>query len=511
MTTRSLEPDRRALVFSERLPLQAIAHAGGSRALVQLPVDGLHLRLGGAQQALDFCGDLGLEVVLEYLAFLCSEQFAALADVVGEPQRELVGALGAVVKNDVHDEAPVAGFGRRLVAERAQCALQFLQVFGDLPLHAGPAAFVVPNVGEGLFDATCQGQRRVDGPGAAQVGQIDVGQRGRQQAAVGKLLEACDGRGACFGVLGQRAFSGLALGAGTSAGFTGEAARFGGCTLGRIGGLHGLARVGQFAAQVINLGADGLAQRLETSLGVVSFDAADDESFFALLQLRQRLGFARALQQQLWLRTPPFLRRLHQPVLGVVEGLQGSFDRRQRTGGQWQAHVGGVALQAVACSMLGVFRVAALGLYLVQPGAGGLEFTGANCGVCQRLAQRLVGRCAAPFVFGLAPVGLQLFEPRGHGHAFASQAGQALRNEFQALAARHRAGTMADVDRLHFAPGARQRAEAETPVGRDPGFGGIVRINAAGHAAEQAFDGGGRHRGIVGQVGAQPIRQRSAG
>jgi len=98
-----------------------------------------------------------------------------------------------------------------------------------------------------------------------------------------------------------------------------------------FGGLHGLARFGQLPAQVIDLGADGLLQHIEMRLRFVSFDAAGGEPFFAFLQLFQRFGFTRALQQQLGLRTPPFLRGLHQPVLLVVECLEGRFDRGQRT------------------------------------------------------------------------------------------------------------------------------------------------------------------------------------
>jgi len=40
---RGFESDRRAFVLAQRLPLQALAHPGRGRTLVQLPVDGLHL------------------------------------------------------------------------------------------------------------------------------------------------------------------------------------------------------------------------------------------------------------------------------------------------------------------------------------------------------------------------------------------------------------------------------------------------------------------------------------
>lgn len=190
--------------------------------------------------------------------------------------------------------------------------------------------------------------------------------------------------------------------------------------------------------------------------------AAGGEPFSALLQLRQRLGFACVMQQPLGLRAPPFLRRLHQPVLRFVERLQCDFDRGQRFGGQWQTHVRGVVVQAVARGVLGSLGIAALGFGLVQPGAGGLEFAGAGGDAHQRLAQRLVGWGAAPFVLGLASVGFELFELKRHGGGFFGQAIEALRDDFQSLLARHRAG---DVDRLRFAPCARQRAEAKAAIG----------------------------------------------
>ena len=194
---------------------------------MQLPVDSLHLGLGRAQEALDLGGDFRLQVILEHLAFLCGEQLAALVNVVGQPPRELVGSLGTIVKEDVDNETPVAGLGTRLVAKRAQGALQLLQILRDLPLHAGPDRLIVQDMHERLLDASCKRQSGINGPWAAQVGQFDVGQRRRQQAALRKMLQACDGDCACCRALGQRSLGTFAHGAGARAGLCRKASRLG--------------------------------------------------------------------------------------------------------------------------------------------------------------------------------------------------------------------------------------------------------------------------------------------
>ena len=82
-------------------------------------------------------------MVLQHRALVRGEQLAALGDLVGEARGEAIRALGPVLVDDVDDQAPVAVFGLRLVAERAEGALQLGQVFADLPLHARPGVVVV--------------------------------------------------------------------------------------------------------------------------------------------------------------------------------------------------------------------------------------------------------------------------------------------------------------------------------------------------------------------------------
>ena len=70
---------------------------------MQFPVDGIDLPFGGLQQALDFGGDLGLQMVLQHGPFVRGEQFAALGDLFGEPRGEAVRAFAPVLVDDVHD------------------------------------------------------------------------------------------------------------------------------------------------------------------------------------------------------------------------------------------------------------------------------------------------------------------------------------------------------------------------------------------------------------------------
>ena len=129
---RCFEADRSAFFFGQRLPQQPIAYAGGGRATVQFFVDRIALGFGRLQQALHLGGDLGLQMIFQDGALVRGEQFAALGDLFGEARGKAIRRFGPVLVDDVDDEPPIARFGLRLLAERAEGALQFCEVLGDL-------------------------------------------------------------------------------------------------------------------------------------------------------------------------------------------------------------------------------------------------------------------------------------------------------------------------------------------------------------------------------------------
>lgn len=143
-------------------------------------------------------------MVLQHLALAGGQQFAALRDLAGQAQDELVGSLGTVLIDDVDDEAEVVGLGLGLVA----------------------------------------------------------GQRGGQQAGGGEALQLGDGVLACRAAFVQRGGGVVAALLGFGTGFAGAAADLVLAPELLLAGLFGAARFGQALAHGFDLGADGLLQGL---------------------------------------------------------------------------------------------------------------------------------------------------------------------------------------------------------------------------------------------------------
>ena len=96
------------------------------------------LTFGRLQQPLHFGGDFGLQMVLQHRALVRRKQFAALGDLFGETRGQAIRAFGSILVDDVDNKPPIALLCLRLVAERAEGALQLRQVLADLPLQRAP-------------------------------------------------------------------------------------------------------------------------------------------------------------------------------------------------------------------------------------------------------------------------------------------------------------------------------------------------------------------------------------
>ena len=230
---------------------------------MQLAVDRVHLCLGRLQQFLHRGGDLGLQVVLEHLTLVRGEQRPALGDLALKPRAEPVGALGAVLVDDADDQPVLARLGLRLVGECGEGAAEICEVVSDLGLDAVPGVVVIGHVGEQLFGAPRQAERRVDGPRRARVRQFRLGQRHRHQPGGAEALQVGDGLLAGAVALGQRGFIAERSLLRHGAGFAGNLQRLGGCLVGLFAGPHGAARGIELAFELVHLLADAALQRLQ--------------------------------------------------------------------------------------------------------------------------------------------------------------------------------------------------------------------------------------------------------
>lgn len=62
-------------------------------------------------------------MIFQHSALVSVQQFGALVDLCRKPCREAARAFGPILVDDVYDEAPVALFGKHLMAERAEGTL----------------------------------------------------------------------------------------------------------------------------------------------------------------------------------------------------------------------------------------------------------------------------------------------------------------------------------------------------------------------------------------------------
>ena len=507
---RRLQPDRRAVGLGQRLPQQAEAHPRAGRALVQLAVDGLDLALGGLQQALHFGGDLGLQVVLQHAALYRRQQLAALVDFIGQPGRQAIGPLGLVLVNDVHHQAPVAGLGRRLVAQRAQAALQLGQLFGDAALHPGPGLVVVGHRAEQLLGAARQAQRGVDGPGLGEIGHFKLRQRGGQQASGGKLLQPRHRQRPRLAAALQLGLGRSDLGAGHRAGFTGRAGGLAGHLEPALVCRHRQPGLAELALQLAHLGTDGLLQDLQPGTGLLGLGAAGHHLPPGLLLVGLEFGLAAPLALQIGRGAAQLAGGVQQAVLGLVELAECSLHRGQRRQGVGQAQVGGVLGQQRPRRRRGLRGQGQSGIGTVQQGAQRQQLASAVAGLQMGLAQRAIAGRAAPFMRGLLLVLLQGRQGGLMGGLLFCPGQPPLRDGGETLSPGGGARGKADVDRRRLVPGPCQRTQAELAAGADPAVGINRVLCAAGHAGQQPLDHCGRHRagGVVGGLGRlQPLAQ----
>jgi hypothetical protein len=94
--------------------------ACGCGAFAELLIDGIHLLVGRAHQALNFGSDFRLQVVFQNLSLFGGEQFAALCDLVGQSIGQGIGSLRPVEVDDMNRESSVIGFRGRLMAQRTE-------------------------------------------------------------------------------------------------------------------------------------------------------------------------------------------------------------------------------------------------------------------------------------------------------------------------------------------------------------------------------------------------------
>jgi hypothetical protein len=347
---------------------------------VQLPVDGMELLFCPHQQTLDLGRDLGLQMILQHGPFLGRKQFGTLGDLLGEARGKTIRTLGAIPIDDVDDEAPVARFGRRLVAECAEGALQLRQFFVDLPLHARPRVVVVPEIRQRLLDSARQREGGINRPGARHVRQFDLRQCRPEQAGSGELLQPRNRLSPCFGALLQD--RGGAFGS-----FTGDCAYLGRLAEGLVGklqsafpGFDGETGVGQFPLQLLDLGADRFAQRFEPGGDLFGLAARRREPFLASLHVVARLLLAQALTLQLGQRQPQLVDRLDEPGQRIAVVIQRCLDGRERRRRCRQAKVGCVCRESLARAVQGLRGLAAAAIGFRQFLAGSLQFASAGGG-----------------------------------------------------------------------------------------------------------------------------------
>ena len=283
------------------------------------------------QQALNFGGDFGLKMVLQHGALVGSQQFAALGDLFGKARGEAIRAFGPVLVDDVDDEAPVALFGMRLVAERAEGALQFRQVFADLPLQARPGLVVVLEFGQGLFGAAGQRQRRIDRPRdcPCQAGRPAAAQpragRWPRSAGTSRLLRRarrCVVRNVALAVA---ACSCAIARASPDLLRTSRAS----VQRGIVCASTAVPRIGQPPLQLLDLGADGSAQHVEPDGGFFRLNAGGRKLFVLLLQIVAGFVLAAALPLHLGQRKTHLVSSVGEAELGIVIAVQRRLDGRQ--------------------------------------------------------------------------------------------------------------------------------------------------------------------------------------
>ena len=169
---------------------------------MQFLVDRIALGFGRLQQALDLGGDFGLQMVLQHGALVRGEQFAALGDLFGQARGKAVRPFGAVLVDDVDDQVPSRSVRPALwwpSAPRARCSS--VRSSPICRCTRAQASSSSSEVGQRLFGAAGQSERRIDRPWAAHVGQIGLRQRGRQQAGGREVLELRDRFGARLAAL----------------------------------------------------------------------------------------------------------------------------------------------------------------------------------------------------------------------------------------------------------------------------------------------------------------------
>ena len=475
---------------------------------MQLGVDCRHALAGAAHQALDLGSDLGLQMVLQYLALACRQQLAALGDVLGQQPRQGVGTLGAVLVLDGDGEAPVVGFGHRLVAEHAQAALQLHQVLGHLLLHPCPGRVVVGHLQQALFDATGQGEGRIHTPLR---GQFKFGQRRGQQAAADEVLQAVHSVQAFGNAFGQERFGLAGARCGDGVGFSGSDQ---GCMAGinlAFGRVACIARGSQPALKLLDTLAHGLLQGFQAHPCLPGQFLGDGQAFLGPVQQLPRLVFALALRQVFGPGTLPLAHRLHQPDLGVVEMLQRLLQHRQGFGLRRQAQVGGIIAQLLACSLDCRFGVVAADFVAFKPLARTPGVFAGQGRSGDRITQRSFRGRAGPFAFDLGALALQRIALAFELCLRILQLGQRHADLLQSPLSRLCPRTVADVARLRLVPGPGQRTQAIAAVRGQPGFGSRVRLRPVGHAGQQRGHGGRIHRAVLRQGDLQRLAKVGTG
>ena len=220
--------------------------------------------------------------------------------------------------------------------------------------------------------------------------------------------------------------------------------------------------------ELVDLAADGFAQRLEAHPGFVGLQAALVQLIGAALRVGARFVLALALTQELGLRGLQLAHGPEDVVKSVGEPTQHQVDLLQSVMCVGQPQVARVARQRFIGGLKVSICLMQFDLGLLEAGSGGEEGAGARRRFGMGGPQALVRRSALPLGNRQALPFSVLGEPRPQSLLLPRQLGKPPFDRFEPSRAGGGAGRMSDIDRRGLLPGAGERTDPKAPIGRQP-------------------------------------------